>query len=233
VITGYVGMIGHGKTMLAVREVAMLAKVRRGVLVASNIKLTIPGVEAIQLPVSENGLDGVPELLKLARSDRRGVVLLIDEIGILLPARFWQAQDSIELMWACSQSRKMAADIIFTAQHPNQVDVAVRRLTESVTKVRAIPGPSIGRRESGKRPWVIRTTRWLPADVDLKRDERRLSAGWVVYPRKVEAWYDTDELVMPAQSLKRALSRRRASPADITERPSPWAPPVTEGRSAA
>ncbi len=214
-IYGYQGMIGEGKTILAVKDAARLAR-RRHAILASNIRLTVPGVEFVQLAVGDNGLEGVGELFEKSLSERRGVVLLIDEVGIILPSRFWQSVSSIDMMWACSQSRKMAADLIYTAQHADQVDVFLRRLTEHVFKVRCFPGPSIERRERGKRPWWIVCGKWRVRDVDAVKNERRLA--WAVhrYPRKVEGWYNTDELVRPPASLVRRLSSRRRQPA-ITE----------------
>lgn len=207
VITGYVGLIGQGKTMLAVREAVALAR-RRGAILASNIRLNVPDVETVQLTVGDEGLDGVPQLLTLARAEGRGVVILVDEIGIILPARFWQTGMSMELMWAVSQSRKLAADLIFTAQDVEQVDAYLRRLTQWVTKVRAVPNPSIERREQGKRPWFFMLARWRPASVD--KPDKRLGRGWTLYRRSDEGTYDTDELVRPPSHLARGRRRQAA-----------------------
>lgn len=199
-ITGYIGLIGHGKTMLATREAVRLAR-RRGALLASNIGVTAPGVELVRLSVGDSGLEGVPELLERAKLEGRGIVILVDEIGVILPARFWQQGMSIDLMWAVSQSRKLSADLIFTAQDVDQVDAFLRRLTQHVTKVRAVPSPTLDRRESGKRPWFFVCSEWLPGTVD--KADKRLRRYFVRYRREVEAWYDTDELVRPPKRLRR------------------------------
>lgn len=210
--------------MLAVREAVYLAR-RRDAILASNIRIgslqddrtgevtiTLPDIHErfVQLAVGDEGLEGIPELLERAKRDRRGVVVLADELGIITPARFWQSGMSIDLMWAVSQSRKLGADLIFTAQDVGQVDSFLRKLTQHVTKVRAIPAPSIDRRERGKRPWLFRTSMWLPGDADNFTPERRISAGWTRYRREAERWYSTDELVRPPSFLRGRTPRARS-----------------------
>jgi hypothetical protein len=233
VITGYVGLIGHGKTMLAVHESVTLAR-RRGAILASNIEVVAPGVDVVRLSVGDDGLEGVPQLLERAHAEGRGVVMLVDEIGIILPARFWQTGMSIDLMWACSQSRKLAADLIYTAQDVEQVDAFLRRLTDYVTKCRAVPRPSIERREQGKRPWFYRVTRWRPAMVD--KPDKRLGSGFVRYRRQWEAAYNTDELVRPPTHLLKSGGRSTRSrqrpipvPLAIPVEPSPEGPQRSGG----
>lgn len=198
-ITGYIGLIGQGKTMLAVKEAVTLAR-RRNAILASNILIEAAGVEFVRLSVSDDGLDGVTGLQERARLEGRGVVVLVDEIGIILPARYWQTGMSLDLMWSVSQSRKLATDLIFTAQDIEQVDAFLRRLTQYVTKVRAYPAPSIERREQGKRPWFFITSRWRPLTVD--KAEKRLGRDWIRYRREWEGIYDTDELVRPPARLR-------------------------------
>jgi hypothetical protein len=230
-ITGYVGLIGHGKTMLATREAVGLAR-RRGAILASNISVTASGVDFVRLSVGDEGLDGVPELLERARAEGRGVVILVDEIGIILPARFWSQGMSIDLMWSVSQSRKLSTDLIFTAQDIEQVDAFLRRLTQHVTKVRAVPSPSLDRRETGKRPWFFICSRWLPGSVD--KPDKRLGRSFVRYRRQVEGWYDTDELVRPPKRLrgKTASSRSARAVSSSLERAVGPVPEPGAGREA-
>jgi hypothetical protein len=219
-IVGYTGLVGMGKTMLATREAVNLARRRRAILV-SNIEVIDPGVPFVQLAVGDDGLEGLAPILRSARAcgvctvgnsrgkvahgedgcERQGVVILVDEIGIILPARFWERGMSITLMWACSQSRKLGADLIFTCQHVAQLDAFLRRITDWIWKVKAIPHPSVERREAGKRPWFFWTTRWRPADIDTENPEKRLSRSFRWYHREDEGIYDTDELVTPPAHL--------------------------------
>lgn len=200
-ITGYTGLIGQGKTMLATVEAVNLAR-RRNAILASNIVVTAPGIEFFRLSVGDEGLEGIPELLARSRAQGRGVVVLADELGIITPARFWQSGMSIDLMWTMSQSRKFGGDMIFTAQNIAQVDSFLRRLTQYVTRVRAYPRPSIERREKGQRPWVYRVQQYQPEDVDDMRPERRIGSGWIRYRREWESLYSTDELVRPPGHLR-------------------------------
>lgn len=208
-IIGYVGLIGHGKTMLAVDEARRLAK-RRGAVLAANIWIDPPaGVPFVQLTVDEDGLS-IPQLEELmdgARASGRGVVVLIDEIGIIMPARFWQSFP-IALMYRISQSRKYATDLIFTAQDVEDVDAYLRRKTQWLIKVRAFPSPSPERRERGKRPWWIGWSKWRPAQVD--KPDKRIDRGMIWYRREREGFYDTDELVRPPARLSGRGRRGRS-----------------------
>jgi hypothetical protein len=239
VIIGYVGLIGHGKTMLAVDEARRLAA-RRGAILAANCKITPPaGVEFVQLTVDEDGLsvDQLEGLMDSARATGRGVVIVIDEIGIIMPARFWQSFP-IALMYRISQSRKYATDLVWTSQDEEDVDAYLRRKTQWVYKVKAIPSPSPETRERGRRPWGMFVTQWRPGKID-KRD-KRIGWRWWRYRRERESVYDTDELVRPPARLRESRGRSRRSGRSSGFQPdgqSIWAeagPDVTrQGRSAA
>jgi len=207
-IQGWVGLLGHGKTMLAVDQAAGLAR-RRGAVLASNIKLDVKGVECHQLATGDDGLDldQLRELVDRLRLDGRGLVLLLDEVGILMPARMW-ASFPVSLMMVLSQSRKLRLDLIYTSQDVEQVDAFLRRLTQWVWKVRAFPAPSLDRQERGKRPWFFSVTQWRPASIE--KSGKRVSRGLRRYRRSFELAYDTDELVAPAARLARG-SRGRGS----------------------
>jgi hypothetical protein len=210
VIQGYVGLLGHGKTYLAVRHAGWLAE-RRGAVLASNIKLDVPGVEVVQLATGDDGLDlaELDALVKRCRSEGRGLVLLLDEVGILMPARMW-ASFPVSLMFVLSQSRKLRLDLIYTSQDVEQVDAFLRRLTQWVYKVRAWPSPSLERQELGKRPWFFMVSKWRPATVD--KEGKRVSRAFVRYRRSSEDWYNTDELVAPAARLARSRRRGQDAP---------------------
>lgn len=211
-ITGYVGLIGHGKTMLAVHEARKVA-LRRGALLAANIKIDPPpGVEFRQLSVGEDGLsiEQMEQLMDEARETGRGVVILIDEIGIIMPARFWQ-NFPIALMYRISQSRKYATDLIYTSQDIEDVDAYLRRKTQWIYKVRCFPSPTPERRERGVRPWFFVRTQWRPATVDKK--DKRIERSFIRYRRERETVYDTDELVRPPARLTTRGGRGRGSAA--------------------
>lgn len=199
-IEGYVGLIGAGKTMLAVRHAGELAQ-RRGALLLSNIKLVPPeGVDFVQLGVGDDGLDmtQLHELLDGARAAGRGAVLMLDEVGILMPARFWQSFP-IRLMHMLSQSRKLSIDLIYTAQDVEQIDTFLRRLTQWIYRVACWPESSVERREKGKRPRFFIVGKWRPTKIG-KRDARE-GLVWRRYRRADEGSYDTDELVWPPARL--------------------------------
>jgi hypothetical protein len=215
-IVGVTGLIGHGKTYRAVGMAVELARMR-GALLAANIKVTAPGVEFVQLPISEDGLDveSVMALVERCREQGRGLVILVDEVGIMMPARWWQ-KFPIRLLFLLSQSRKHKVDLFWTAQHKDQCDKLLRDLTEYTDRVRAIPSPSLMRRERGKRPWVFRWSRWIgvsvpDASASLDRTDKRIDSGWERYRREREVWYDTDEIIEPPARLVADATEPKAS----------------------
>lgn len=209
-IIGRVGLIGNGKTYRATQD-ALTTAGRRGALFASNIWVrgSLPFAQwqadptltrRIQLSVGEDGfdLDELTAIIEYAHGEGSGTVLLLDEIGILMPARFWQSFP-VDLMMRISQSRKLRVDVYWTSQDVEDVDSYLRRKTEIVYKTRAWPTPTILRQEQGKRPLFFYESGWAPTQVG-KRDRRR-SRGIRLYDRRFEGEYDTDELVMPAKRL--------------------------------
>ncbi len=200
------GLLGAGKTMLAVQHALGLAR-RRNALLLSNIRIDAAGVEFHQLGVGADGID-LEELTahrERARGEDRGLVLLIDEVGILMPARFWQSFP-IDLIYTLSQSRKMRLDLVYTSQDVEMVDSMLRRLTQWVYRVKCFPAPSIERREAGRRPWFFVVDRWRPMSIDKK--DKRLGKSYQRYRRHFEGAYDTDELVAPPVRLVVGASRR-------------------------
>lgn len=219
IIEGYVGTIGAGKTTLAVQHSLMLARMRDAVLL-SNIPVVCGpkckdgdhDVTHELLPMTDDGID-LAELTRRAfrlRDEQRGLVLLMDEVGVVMPARLWK-DFSVALMWVLQQSRKLACEWVWTAQDPTFVDHQLRSLTSAVHYVRAFPPPSVWRRVRGKRPWFLVDSVYLPSDAprahgtsaDDKKD-KRLSRSWMRYRRKWEGAFDTDGVVLPSRHLKGA-----------------------------
>lgn len=162
------------------------------------------------LPMNDAGLD-LGELTRRAfqlRDEQRGLVLLMDEVGVIMPARLWK-EFSVALMWVLQQSRKLACEWIWTAQDPSFVDHQLRSLTAVVHYVRAYPPPSIWRRARGKRPWLMVASAFTPtqaprANGEGLRSERRIGRRMVRYQRRFELAFDTDGVVLPSRHLKGA-----------------------------
>lgn len=222
IIEAYVGFVRHGKTMLAVQDCVALAR-QRGAILASNIAIFAPGVRVKLLSITDDGLD-LDELYVLALQCRElgvGLVLLIDEAGIVMPSRQWQ-NFPVGLMWLLQQSGKLAVEIRYTTQHPMFVDVILRSLTAVLHNVRGTPPPSIMRRIKCKeadgdnrrligrvrrwfyRPWWFWVTTTVPSDFDKADPDRVLWRRKVKYQREWEGSYDTDAAVLPAGRLKGA-----------------------------
>jgi Zonular occludens toxin (Zot) len=220
-IFGKVGRIGHGKTMRAVVDAIELAQLR-GAVLAANIKVRPPdGLEFVLLPM--DGFSGaLGELLDDCRRcdvcqgvnewgdvphgqpgcERRGIVVLVDEVDTIWDAREWQDMSKLD-RFRIKQSRKLGCDLIWTAQFVDQVEKGLRNITEEVELLRAVPSPTIHRRERGKRPWLLMGQRFRPGAVrELAATvdpDKRMGRTWHRYRRRHEDWYNTDELVRPAE----------------------------------
>lgn len=218
IIEGYVGTIGAGKTTLAVQHALMLARARNAVLL-SNIPLVCGKgckadrheIEHALLPMTDEGVD-LGDLTRRAfalRDEGRGLVLLMDEVGVVMPARLWK-DFSVALMWLLQQSRKLACEWIWTAQDASFVDHQLRTLTAVVHYVRAYPPPSVWRRVKGKRPWLMLASAYTPTNAPRANGEttgrvdKRIGRRIVRYRRAWEASFDTDGVVLPSRHLKGA-----------------------------
>jgi hypothetical protein len=228
IIEGYVGTIGAGKTTLAVQHALLLARARDAFLL-SNIPVLCnkkcPGrrdyeqerpegcvIDHALLPMADDGVD-LGTLTRTAfalRDQSRGLVLLMDEVGVIMPARLWK-DFSVALMWVLQQSRKLACEWIWTAQDPSFVDHQLRSLTAVVHYVRAYPPPSVWRRVRGKRPWMMVASAFTPSQAPrangeqgARAAERRIGRRMIRYRRAWEAAFDTDGVVLPSRHLKGA-----------------------------
>lgn len=205
-IVGVTGLLGAGKTAYATYRTIALAR-RTGAYLASNIRLVPPdGVDFVQLPTGTDGVDleALYALRARCRAEGRGLVLLLDEVGLLLPARFW-ASFPVPLMSFFVNSRKLHVDIWWVSQDEADVESSLRRRTQYVYKVRRLPPARHHVSEPG-RPWLLYVTRWLSGQVE-KRDKR---VGWEVvrWRRDWESWFDTDELVEPPARVMGRGGRR-------------------------
>lgn len=228
IIEGYVGTIGAGKTTLAVQHALALAKARDAVLL-SNIPVKCGKscgivekpdgtfergcvIEHGTLPMNDDGLD-LGALMRRAfklRNESRGLVLLLDEVGVIMPARLWR-DFPVGLMWTLQQSRKLACEWIWTAQDVSFVDHQMRSLTAVVHHVKGTPPPSVWRRAKGKRPWFLVASAYSPSmaprannEQSARAAEKRIGRRVVRYRRAWEASFDTDGVVLPSKHLKGA-----------------------------
>jgi hypothetical protein len=216
-IFGKVGRLGHGKSMRMVVDGIDLVT-RRGGLegrcwLAANIYVNPPpGIVFRQLPM-DGFSDALAALMAETMALGVGLVVLVDEVDTVWDAHEWQTIRKSD-RYRIKQSRKYGCDLIWSAQFVDQVDKGIRNITEEVELLRAIPNPSIVRRERGARPWFIRGQRFRPGAVrelvgDADKDKR---LGWKLhrYRRDHERLYDTDELIVPVDQEALCAKHRRA-----------------------
>jgi hypothetical protein len=194
--------------MLAVERAIELAQLR-GVPLLANIRVNVPAsVDFAQIPY---GVDGRLDVLWLAvrildnRERGLGTVVLLDECGVLFNSREWQ-EFPPGLAVLMAQGRKLLVDLVLTAQFVDQVDKTLRELCEVAHHVRAWPSPSNLGRSTGRRPLLMVVSSYRPGNVD--NPKKRLGRNFILYRRRREAAYDTDELVMPKSAILAALAPR-------------------------
>lgn len=217
--------------MLAVERVRTLAQ-RRSVPVLSNIRI-VPlrsepwpcGCEPFyQLRYDAEGRLDVGHAMRVmvgGREHGHGCVVLLDEAGVMFNSREWM-EFPPGLGTLMAQGRKLRVDVVYTSQFIDQVDKTLRELTEVAHKVRAWPAPTVLGRETGRRPLLLIVSSYRPANVD--NPEKRLGRSVLLYRRKRERWYDTDELVMPLAAIlasadARASRRRRRRAGEAAAEP--------------
>jgi hypothetical protein len=159
--------------------------------------------EHLLLPITDDGLDleMLEDLAFRLREEGRGLVLMIDEAGIVMPARQWTTFP-VRLMWLLQQSGKMMVEIRYTTQHPSFVDSQLRALTAVVHDVRCTPPPTIQRRIKGRRPWFMVVTTRMVKDFDKVNEDVVMWKRRVRYRRAWEGSYDTDAAVMPPRRVQ-------------------------------
>lgn len=206
-IYGKVGRLGHGKSMRMVVDALELATLRGArdgrCWMAGNIGVNVPAGFRYDLLPMDGFSEGLAALMVEALAAGVGLVVLVDELDTVWDAHEWQSMRKSD-RYRLKQSRKFGADLIWSAQFVDQVEKSIRNITEEVELLKAIPSPSITRREAGKRPWLIRGQRFRPGAVrelvgDADKD-KRLGSAWHRYRREHEALYDTDQIILPADT---------------------------------
>lgn len=216
-IYGKVGNLGHGKTLRMVVDGLDLARLRGGLdgrcRLLSNIVVHAPPSQPfVQLPM-DGFSHALAHELALASAREYGLVVLLDEVDTIWDAHEWQSMRKSD-RYRIKQSRKLGADLIWSAQFVDQVEKSVRNITTEVELVRAIPSPTIERREKMKRPWFIVGQRFRPGairELTATPDaDRRLGRTIHRYKRAHELLYNTDELVMPPDDqLERLCAKHK------------------------
>jgi len=197
----FTGKQGAGKTMLAVVG-ARKAAVRRRAFLISNIQIARPdGIDGIQLAKGRDGFDAdqLDACVTWCRDRSKAVVIVLDELGMLMPARKWQ-NFPLRLQEDITQSRKMHVDMFTTSQYENLVDVNFRLNAHKAYRVSCVPGPSLESYERGRRPWFFRLVEYQPGHVGEK--SHRMGSELIRYRREWEGFYDTEERVGIPERLR-------------------------------
>ena len=123
-VEGYCGLFGSGKTYAAVMETYKRRQRDPHLPVMTNLtKLNLPGD-----PVEYCWGYDDPEEMLAAMARFEGGVMLLDEVGVFLPARVWNRMPP-QLSWKWNQLRKERIDLLWTCIRPANVVKDLRDIT--------------------------------------------------------------------------------------------------------
>lgn len=205
-IEGYVGAPRQGKTTLFVLDLIaraqLVASYDRPVLILANVKVRPPaGIEYEFLRRGPDGFDLLQVLKACRRMRQQGgaIILGLDELGIICPARMWHAFGP-DLMFLFQQSGKLYIEVRWTTQALSFADVQLREMTAVTHSVSANPPQTVASRLAGKRPRSIEWSTWDRTAVGT--DAAYLETRKVKYRQEWEQLFDTDAFIVPPKKLK-------------------------------
>lgn len=201
-VEGFVGWHGEGKTYCALRMTIehVLALRRR----------QPTGTEPIQLYTNAevrgtrrfHTWDDLIDICIDVADHNRRAVLLIDEAGVFLPARFWNKLDP-RILQLLQERRKTGrgVDIYFTAPSFGHVDSSLRDVTQLVHEVKRLGGSEYGH-DDGKAPLAFRVKSFDPKELTKAKRKPRKSR-WFVFEPQLAALYDTATIDMSKPMAER------------------------------
>ncbi len=143
-VEGYCGLFGSGKTLAMVMHAYKARQRNPDLPVMTNLGiLNLPGapVQFLQQARSQeqmfamlnefrccDGFGPEGDLEHRETCNGRGALLLLDEVGVYLPARAWAKMPG-ELVWKWQQLRKDGIDLLWTTIRPNNVVKDLRDIT--------------------------------------------------------------------------------------------------------
>lgn len=206
-VEGYVGWHGDGKTYNAVLRVLTLMEELHAAAAKQGrpapqlwSNATIVGARRFDT------WDEMNELLEQAVAERLRVVLLVDEAGKWLSARFFNKLDP-RVLTVLQERRKVGAglDWFWTAPHYEHVDRLLRDVTQLVHVCRRIGGSEYSH-DGGKPPRVFRVRSFDPVQVTKVKGKPK-DRRWVPFSRDVAGLYTTG-LVNMGKPMDAELAKR-------------------------
>jgi hypothetical protein len=169
-VQGICGLPGSGKTYFLAKQ--GLEAIKKGREVYANFKL--------------EGAHYYTDLMTLAKTVRKGVIL-VDEINLLCPSRWWD-QFPPELAYFWSQTRKFELDIYWSAQHIDRVDKIIREISNWVWQVKKIT-------------FLFWARQYLPEQYS-KEKRTNFANKFFILSKKVFLKYNTYEFIQLPEGLK-------------------------------
>jgi len=142
-VEGFVGWQGDGKSYAATVRVFEMLERNPNLLVASNIPF--PGA------LLWDSWQDFLELLRWAIEQEAEILALVDEVGVTLPAKFWNKIDD-DLLKALLERRHMQLDVLWTTPSMQDTVTTLRRITQVVHYMRRYGGSEYSHRPGRRNP---------------------------------------------------------------------------------
>jgi Zonular occludens toxin (Zot) len=210
-VEGFTGKQGEGKTYNAVEhcvtdwlELRRLAA-RKGTLMPelwSNLPLR--GARIFR------NWDEFKDLLAVAAEHGLRVVVLVDELGVWMPARMWNKMDPRVLTWLQQRRRTGAGcDFYWTAPSLMHVDTMVRDITQIVWQCRRFGGSEYSH-DGGAPPRLFQRRGFDPNEMNRSAEKSKvkpMKKAWRPFVRSIAALYES-----VAVDLSTPMERDPSSP---------------------
>ena len=177
VVRGFVGLPGSGKTyMLCKRAYEDWVYGKKQVDIYANFNFGVPGTKRVET------WKDLMDVSRIAAAGKRKSLILIDEINLWAPSRFWSKMP-IGLLYFWAQTRKRKLDVWWTSQSERRVDTVIKEVTNYIYTTRNLP-------------FFFIVKKYLPEDIRSER--KKLPALGISFERKQSKIYrlfDTFEMI--------------------------------------
>jgi hypothetical protein len=222
-VEAYCGWHGQGKTMCAVESVIRLS------LASKSEFWTNAGVVGARRFETWGELMG---LIERGVQTGEPIEILVDEIGIFAPARFWQKMDP-RVHEFLQQRRKVAGpgvNLHYTVPIFSDADKSLRGVTQLVHLTRRWGGSEYSHQAGKRPPWCFSVNTYRPHQLDdtggrSKKKQKPLKRRLVHFSPDLAGLFETKTLFDLSKSMEGQLADRPNYREADTHAP-PAAPPT-------
>jgi len=158
------------------------------------------------------------EMLEVAATERRRVLILVDEAGVWLPSRFWNRMPE-GILGFLQQRRRVGGgiDLIWTAPGYEHADKMLRDITQVVHSCKRFGGTEYSH-DGGKAPKLFRVSTFDPAEITKAKRKRR-HGRFIPFVGQVADLYATDGVILDQAAHERHAKRPQIRDDQPEDRP--------------